>query len=248
MTKDHEPHSRSQTEGHPVIAFSPDEDEAIVDARAAIEDGMLEYVAKKLRDSGNAELFTEFLCEGLLITALKLIATDGKYAMDQGRFWQILDRHCPFSAPGGEDSIRARLVSEIEALFAAAGSETFEDGFDSVLSLELQRLVLRHGEMTLEIISNLILGDRVAAETAAETLCCLGEMDNRATHKARRRLLERCLACSSHVTRDGAVVGLSDLNDPSAIPAIEAAAAREDYTLLRANMCELLERLKGPQP
>ncbi len=246
MAKDHEPRSRKATEGQP--ALSPDEDKAIVDARVAIEEGTLEYVAKKLRDSGNAELFTAFLCEGLLITTLKLIGPDGKYAMDQGRFWQILDRHCPFLAPGGEDSIRAGLVSEIEALFAAAGSETFEDGFDNVLSLELQRLVLRYGEMTLKIISDLILGDRVAAEVAAETLRCLGEMVNRATHDTRRRLLERCLACSSHVTRDGAVVGLSDLSDPSAIPAIEAAAAREDYTLLRTNMCKLLEQLKGPQP
>lgn len=212
MAKDHELHSREPTEGQP--AFSPDEDKAIVDARVAIEDGTLEYVAKKLWDSGNAELFAEFLSEGLLVSVLKLIAPDGKYAMDQGRFWQILDRHCPFMPLGGEDAIRVRLVSEIEALFAAAGSETFEDGFDSVLSLELQRLVLRRGETTLEIISDVILGDRVASEVAAETLRCLGEMDNRATHNARRQLLERCLACSSHVTRDGAVVGLSDLNDP----------------------------------
>jgi len=246
MAKDDEPHSCEPSEGQP--ALSPDEDDAFLAAREAIGDGTLEYIDKKLRDSGNTELFAEFLCEGLLVTTLKLIGPNGTYAMDQGRFWQILDRYCPFMPLGGEDSIRVRLVSEIEALFAAAGSETFEDGFDSVLSLELQRLVLRRGEMTLEIISDLVLGDRIAAEVAAEILRCLGEMDNQATHKARRQLLERCLACSSHVTRDGAVVGLSDLNDPGAIPAIETAAAREDYRLLRANMCAILERLKGAQP
>ncbi len=229
-------------------ALSPDQEDAVVDARTAIEDGAFKYIGEKLGESGNAELFTEFLREGMLISILKLIAPDGKYAMDQGRFWQLLDRHCPFSAPGGEDSIRDRLAGEIEGLFASAGSETFEDGFDSPLSLELQRLVLRHGEMTLEIISDLVLGDKVAAEVAAEALRCVGEMDNRATHDARRRLLERCLACSSHIARDGAVVGLSDLNDPDSIPAIEAAAASEDYRLLRANLSDLAERLKGPQP
>jgi hypothetical protein len=38
------------------------------------------------------------------------------------------------------------------------------------------------------------------------------------------------------------------LCDPRTLPAMEAAATREDYGLLRANMSELLERLRGLQP
>jgi hypothetical protein len=132
-------------------------------------------------------------------------------------------------------------------LFAAAENESFEDGFDSVLSLELQRLVLRYGDTPLDIVSDLIVESRVAPHVAAEALCCAGEMKNEATLEARRRLLERALASSSNLTRDGAVAGLSHLRDPRTIPALEAAAAREDYRLLRANILDLLEQLRGRQ-
>ena len=71
-------------------------------------------------------------------------------------------------------------MSEIEALFGAAENESFEDGLDSVLSLELQRLVLQHGEVSLEVVSDLILKDRAAPEVAAEALACLGEMEDEA--------------------------------------------------------------------
>lgn len=40
---------------------------------------------------------------------------------------------------------------------------------------------------------------------------------------------------------------LSHLGDPRTVPTLEAAAAREDYELLRANMLELVEQLKGSQ-
>ena len=60
--------------------------------------------------------------------------------MEMGRFWNILDRFDPSSPFGPQDAIRARLSSEIESLLAAAENESFEDGVDSVLSMELQRL------------------------------------------------------------------------------------------------------------
>lgn len=140
------------------------------------------------------------------------------------------------------------MAGEIERLFAAAANDRFEDGFDSTLSLELHRFVFKHGEVVLGIVSDLILGGRVAAEVAAEALRCVGEMENEATHEARRRLLERGLTCPSHVARDGAVVGLSTLRDPQTIPALEEAAAREDYRLLRANMLAVIEQLRALQP
>jgi hypothetical protein len=139
------------------------------------------------------------------------------------------------------------LATEIEGLFAAAENESFGDGFDSVLSLELQRLVLRHGNTTLEIVSEMIFQNRTTPQVAAEALHCAGEMRNEATHEARRRLLERALESPSNITRDGAVVGLSHLCDPHTIPALEAAAAREDYRLLRGNMLDLLEQLRDRQ-
>ena len=232
----------------PTGSVPSDVDDAIVHARAAIDNGLIEYLINRPQILGDKSLLPTDFSDGLLISVLKLIAPDGKYPMEKSRFWQILDRYIPFSPSKPDDAIRARLASEIEGLFAAAENERFDDGFDSVLSIELQRLALRHGDTTLEIVSDLIFDGRVAPPVAAEALRCVGEMTNEATHEARRQVLDRALASPSHVARDGAVVGLSHMGDPRTIPALEAAAAREDYKLLRANMLDLLEQLRGRQP
>ena len=248
MVKDPKQPKRAMEETTPSAPFPLSADDAIGDARVAINDGLLQYLNSCLRVSGDEGLVGADLSDGLMISVLNLVGPNGKYAMQSGRFWQLLDQHCPFSPSEPEDSIRARLSSEIEGLFATAGNESFEDGFDSVLSLELQRLVLQFGEMALQIVSRLILEERVVPEVAAEALRCLGQMENLASHDARRGLLERSLACSSHVTRDGAVVGLSDLCDLRSIAALEAAAAREDYRLLRDSMSDVLKQLRELVP
>ena len=245
MARDPElPEGQSAGRGPPK-GLSPPEDDAILDLRAEIDEALREHLVSRLQGPGDARLLPDDLSEGVLISALKLIAPDGKYPMDRGRFWQLLDRHCPFRP---DYRTHAALADEIEDLFLAARSESFEDGFDSALSLGLQALVLKHGEAALEIVSGLILDERVSPDAAAEALRCLGEMENAGTREARRELLERGLDCSSHVARDGAVIGLSDLRDPRTIPALEAAAPREKYRLLRANMLALIEELKGISP
>lgn len=242
------PRSDQPAKGPPTVSFPFDVDDAIVEIRTTIDDGLLEYLNSRLSVFGDAGLLSADLSDGLLISVLKLIAPDGKYPMEEGRFWQLLDRHNPFSPSRREDTVRARLTNDVESMFVAAQNERFEDGFDSALSLELLRLVLRHGGATVEIVADLILQNRVAPQAAAEALRCLGEMRDEATREPRRELLERSLACPSHVIRDGAVVGLSNMRDPRTAPALEAAATREDHALLRSNMLDLLEQLKEIQP
>jgi hypothetical protein len=237
-----EPRDESPREG-----IFPEVEDAIADARSEISDRLLQYL-NGLQVFDKTGLLPEDLADALLVAVLRSIAPGGKYPTERGRFWQILDRYNPFSPLEPDEATRVRLAGEFEGLFAAAVNESFEDGFDSALSLELQRLVLKHGEAALEIVSDLILGSRVAAEVAAAALRTVGEMENEATHDARRRLLERGLRCPSHIARDGAVVGLSALRDPQTIPALEAAAAQETYRLLRANTLALAEQLRELQP
>jgi HEAT repeat protein len=137
------------------------------------------------------------------------------------------------------------LADEIRTLFALARNEDFEDGFDSGLSRELTRFLLQHGDRAVELISDRVLAEGAAPYVSAAALRVLGEARQTATHEARRELLERSLRSPSHIVRDGAVLGLSDLHDPRSVPALEAAAAREDRPLLRANLMRLLERLRS---
>jgi hypothetical protein len=175
MVRAKKPASGEPAEESPTGSIPRSADDAIVDLRVAICDGLLDYLNRRVHVFAEPGLLAEDLSDGLLISVLNLIAP---------------------------------------------------------------------GDAAMEIVSDLILQNRAAPEVAAEALRCLGQVQSEATHEARRRLLERSLSSASHVTRDGAVAGLSSLRDPGAIPALEAAAAREDYRLLRANMFEVLERLK----
>ena len=247
MTKRKKQHSGKAGKGSSKVSVPVEVDDAILDAREALADGLLDYLNSRMQPLGEKGSLPADFSDGLLISVLKLIAPGGKYPMEKGRFWQILDRYDPFSPWKPKNAIRARLTTEIESLFAAAENESFDDGFDSVLSLELQRLVLRYGETTMEIVAKLIFENGTRPQVAAEALRCAGEMRNEATHEARRRLLERALASPSNIVRDGAVVGLARSGDPRTIPTLEAAAAREDYRLLCANMLDVLEQLRGHQ-
>jgi hypothetical protein len=229
-------------------ASSLDVDDAIIDVRSAIDEELLAFLTRRLQLVGENKLVAADISDGLLVSVLKLIASNGKFPMEKGRFWQILDRHGPFSPLTPDDSARARLARKIESLLAAAVNENFEDGFDSDLSLELQRLVLKYGEPTVEIVGDLTAENRVAPSVAAEVLKCLGEIRNEETREARRQVLEHGLNAPSHFVRDGAVIGLSGLSDPRSIAALWAAAEREDHRLLRTNMAILVEHLKGLQP
>lgn len=248
MTEDPKQRSGELRQGRAVETLRLDEGDAIVAALDAIVVGLREHLENCLQVSDREGTRQADISEGLLISVLKLIAPGGEFRIEKGRFWQIVGQHDPFSALDPDDLVRERLLNEIETLFGAAENESFEDGFDSVLSLELLRLVLQHGNVTLEIVSDLIFEDRAAPAAAREALSCLGEMEHSGTHEGRRGVLERSLACSSHVARDGAVTGLFDLGDPRSIPALEAAAERETYRLLRANMLELAEQLRGRTP
>jgi HEAT repeat protein len=225
--------------------FVEDEDEAILAAHEQFADELKHHVDERLANGTDRSLISDYISDGLLVSALKMIQRDADYPMDQGRFWQILDQLLVDATNATVSKTDAHLQQEVEAQFAAARNETFEDGFNSSLSFELYRLVLRYANDAVAAISGTILSERVSPDVVAEALRCLGQMQNTATYDARRQLLERALQCSSHVVRDAAVIGLADLNDPHSVSSLEEAASCEQYKLLRSNMLQLLARLRG---
>ena len=234
--------------GPSAASLPPGADYPVVEACVAVNEQLSRYLASRLEASGETTCPATDISDGLLISVLRLIAPDSTYPMDKGRFWQLLDRYRQLSPSSAEDAVQTHLTNDIEVLFAAAENESFEDGFDSAFSLELLRVVLKYGDAAVAIVSDLILQNRVAPQVAVEALRCLGEMESEATHESRRLLLERSLGAVSHIVRDGAVVALSHLADPRSAAAVDAAASREQYRLLRVNMLTLLVQLKGHRP
>ena len=132
------------------------------------------------------------------------------------------------------------ISSEIEALFIAGKEEYFEDGFESDFSRGLISCVQKYGVDAIEAITCFIVYEKVSPEVASEALRWLGEINHPDSYKFRLWLLEHCLSCSSSRVRDGAILGLSYLNNPHAITYLERAIEKEKIIELREDMKQVL--------
>jgi len=136
------------------------------------------------------------------------------------------------------------IYLEIEALFIAGKEEYFEDGFESDFSRGLVSCVQKYGDDAIEAIACFIVYEKVSPEVASEALRWLGEINHPESYKFRLWLLERSLSCPSSRVRDGAILGLSYLNDPHAITYLEQAIEKEKITELREDMKQVLAQLE----
>jgi hypothetical protein len=137
------------------------------------------------------------------------------------------------------------LYSKIENIFWAAKGENFEDGMESSFSHQLISFVKKYGNDALEAITCLIVYERVNSEVIGEALRCLGRIEHTESYEYRRWLLERSLGLSSTRVRDGAIIGISFLDDKHAIPYLKSAIQKEKCSELKADMETVLEQLES---
>jgi hypothetical protein len=152
----------------------------------------------------------------------------------------------PRRSPSETTPVAFRDVMENgQRLFHTSWNEAFEDGMESAFSRSLQEFVRRHGVTAVNVITRLISNELVSVELASEALRWLGRMEDPTTYHDRRWLLEHSLTHSSGYVRDGAVLGLSSMDDPHATSALRQAMAREPLPQLRKNMAQAIEQLEA---
>lgn len=139
---------------------------------------------------------------------------------------------------------RVALTEEVWTVFFRAGAEAFEDGMESLFAKELKSLIERHGRDALELIGALVEDSRADPAVIGEALRWLGLVKYRASHEDRLAVLVRALGATSAQIRDGALLGLSFLNDPRAIIPLETAASHEKKAVLRRFMREVIAQLQ----
>ncbi|HRW10407.1 MAG TPA: HEAT repeat domain-containing protein, partial [Caldilineaceae bacterium] len=140
------------------------------------------------------------------------------------------------------------LTQKLQWLFSEAAEETFADGMESNLSRGLQILLADYGEMAMNQIILLEEQGKIAAEVLAEILRTLGNIDNDTAYSRRRWFLEHALQHPSTQVRDGAILGLSFLEDPRIIPALGAALRCETHDTLRADIQQVIADLQAMLP
>lgn len=134
------------------------------------------------------------------------------------------------------------IFKRARGIFANAEDEIFEDGMVSGFSREFTQLTTQFGSDALQVVEYLINWEKVSAEAAAEALRLLGEMNF--LREDCLQLLLRSLKSSDSVIRDGAILGLSMLEDPRALPDLISASSNEKIPFLRQAMQRLVSRLE----
>ena len=137
------------------------------------------------------------------------------------------------------------ILDELQTLVFSAKDEVFEDGIETGFSRGLVAYIERYGELALQVLTDFIISERINPEIASEGLRWIGRIENPYSRLSRRRLLEWCLLnCNSSRVKDGALLGLASMDDPSSIPYLELAVERETIQELRQDMGQVLEQLK----
>jgi hypothetical protein len=140
--------------------------------------------------------------------------------------------------------MESNLYKQMNDLLAKAQDEYFEDGMESQFSRELVSLIKKYGNAAIEVLAHVIVYEKCDVKVAAEALRWLGHIEHASSYRFRLWLLEKSLSYSSVLVRDGAVLGLSVLDDPAAIPSLEQALDREPSAALRADMQQVLAQLQ----
>lgn len=139
------------------------------------------------------------------------------------------------------------LSFEIEKMFRSALYEMFDEGMESDFSRRLVEVIARFGESAVLEIAAFLNGALTPAHVSAEALRWLGLILDSKTHAIRRWVLCDSLTARSVLVRDGAIVGLTYLNDPSTRRFVELARATETSQELQADMAQLVDQLDFPE-
>lgn len=139
------------------------------------------------------------------------------------------------------------LVARLDRVFGAANDETFEDGMDSIFSVNLNRIIHAHGAAAINALDRIIHACQVNVAIIEEALRQAGRMDDARTHNRRLLLLEHALESPNARIRDAASIGIEAMDDPAAVPSLQKAVAKEQYEQLRQNLMDVLAQLQDSQ-
>lgn len=131
------------------------------------------------------------------------------------------------------------LEKKAKKIFQQGRGKIFEDGIESPFSWGLINFIEEHKRGGLEAIANLI--DEFDEEVSSEALRWLGTLD--ICKPQILNLLEEALYSPSYMVRDGAIIGIANLDDKRAIRGLKAAINREPDQNLKNDMKSIIEQL-----
>lgn len=153
------------------------------------------------------------------------------------------------AASSTADNIEQELLCESElamrfTLFVCdAENERFEDGMDSVFANRVRESIVNYGPIAVAAWERVLWRMENANETGEELLRQLGLIEHHSSRARRLRVLKDSLKSPDSRIRDAASLGLSFLDDTSALLALRSAYRRETESWLKENLKLVIDQL-----
>lgn len=128
------------------------------------------------------------------------------------------------------------LEQSVLNIFDAYQHEEFDTDIAYDFTNSLDILIRANGKPVIRIISNLIKKLHLNEDIISETLKALGRIEDEHTKEERYELLIDLIKDESAIIRDGAVSGLSFLDDRRALPQLRILFETEAVPILKNNI------------
>ena len=135
------------------------------------------------------------------------------------------------------------LAREFSSFVRDAENERFEDGMDSEFAVRVRESVTTHGSVAVAAWERVLWSAGNVNETGEELLRQLGSVEHPGSRTRRLRVLKDSLRSPDSRIRDAAGLGLSYLDDLSALAALKDAHDRESEGWLRESLKLVIDQL-----
>ena len=122
------------------------------------------------------------------------------------------------------------------------GVDEFEE--EDLFSQRITGWIERYEFETLDIISEFYTSREINDKTMSHILMALGNANNYKTYNERLMTLKKYLRSPSSTIRYGAVIGILNLDDPKAIPALLKVLKEEPIPIIRGTIKSVINQLR----
>ena len=180
----------------------------------------------------------ELICEKISGEFRTILGRTQKYP-----YHEILDTLSSYVAQISSDDLQ--IEQSAINLFDAYRHEEFDTDIAYEFTNDLDIFIQANGKSAIRIINNLIRKQAFDEDIISETLKALGRIEDENTKEQRYQVLMGFIKDDSAIIRDGAVSGLSFLDDERALPQLRMLFETETVPILKNN---IKVAIKGFEP
>ncbi len=125
------------------------------------------------------------------------------------------------------------------------GVDEFEE--EDLFAQRITNWIEKYEFEALDITSEFYTSHEINDKTMSHLLMTLGNANNHKTYNERLSILKKYLRSPSSTIRYGAVIGISNLDDPTATPALLKALKKEKIPVIRGTIKSVINQLKKPE-